>query len=314
MKKYFALLLIVHTLSLTGYAGSTWAYAFIAGAHVNLGTQFNGINLQVGAATAFSESGGFSADLIGTLDYQLYWKKFGERVKAQSIIYEFKSTLGKGNTDDFVGLANGIMANHYFLSLPKFRHYNGVGFGWNKTRHFGALKKFSSARGSFLLRFSNQQQHFLVNFNNDFRAGPMRGKATDFGETGSLTMKYLQHNGLEVHTFGGTIELITPEPDYTRNPEAIGNSDFESKIVTHPKGAFPNLYHGNLFVFYNYQNAISFGELALGVDSKLSGAFIQNLLHDYFALYPRFEWPIHNKTKPYLQIKGGGQIFRSDQL
>lgn len=286
----------------------------VAGAHFNLGTQFNGIDFQLGAIATFYESGGFGADLAGNLNYQLYWKKFGRQIKAHSLIYELKTTMGSGNPNDFIGLANGISANHYFFENSPTNRYNAAGFSWNKTQHFGALKKFSSARGGFLMRFSANQNHFLVNFNNDFRAGFMRGKATDYGETGSLTFKYLVHRDFELHTIGSTIELITPEPDYSKKPDAKGNSDFESKIVTSPKGAFPKLYHGNLFGFYNYQSAFAFGEVAMGVDSKKAGAFIQNVLHDYFALYPRFEWPIQEKAKLYLQIKGGTQVTNKKTL
>ena len=176
--------------------------------------------------------------------------------------------------------------------------FSGIGFGLKRSYNSKKIALLKNKLGVFYIRNQFNNSFLLTKFQNDFRAYPIfRGAATDQGETGAIYVNYTD----DIQKIGFAIELFTPIPDYSKSPTV----DLNSKNGEHPvlevvKNTY-NKYHGNFYITYSH-NKLQDSEVKIGVDSKIMGAFTQNLLHDNFGLYPRFPWPIKEKDVLFLQL------------
>ncbi len=287
-----------------------WNGGIEAGLSLNFGTQLQSVNLEIGGVLAgyasdFVSKNGNSIVITGLINYEFYNKKFGVFNRASGFGYSLKSLFGWKNA---LNLQSSIISNsnnNYWLDSNFEGGFNGFGIGLNGNQQFGKLKKFSNQQGNMLGYVSNKNFNLHFNFSNDFKSGFFRGKGCDKGETGSFIVKIAQIREPFIDVFGGGILLFTPEPDYSVNPTSSKNSDNDSKIVLPGTKPYEKLFHGNFYAFYSRTSPDFSAQIDLGVDSKKVGASLQNLLHDSFGLYPRFEWPVEEKNKMLVQIKGG---------
>ena len=284
--------------------------AITFGTHFIFGSQLQSINLSLDGNLALHESAfgfknGSSVFINGSCSYEVYRTKFGVKNYGSGINYSVKGILGWGNGLNLAGSLISTTSNNFFYDQSHPTSFNGFGIGVDVNLQFGTLKKFSNKRGNFLGLFSQKQTMIHFNFSNDFKSGFFRGKGGDMGETGSLMLKIAQLQSNYIDIYGVGLALFTPEPDYSKNPTQQKNSDDESAIVLPSTTPFENLYHGNIFGSFSRTSNYYSIALKLGVDSKKTGANIQNWLHDTFGLYPRFEWPVDEKNKLLFECATG---------
>jgi len=219
--------------------------------------------------------------------------------------YDFFTLAGIGKNSNLLG-ANLANRNPTLLFNPNGEGgFNGIGFGFQKEFLPKNLAHFNQKRGKLLLRFSNAQHSFDITFINDFKFLLFNGDATDFGDTGALTIGYTQIVSRDnIYRAGIALELFTPKPNYSRTPENPINSDDGRKNVWYTEAPFDSLFITNLYAFGQYQDEHYSAFAKAGLNSQKLGAHIQNTLHDSFGLNPRFPWDVTAKDKVIIEIGG----------
>ncbi len=305
-KTYILLFLLLSQIS----KGVSLRTGLNIGANVTFGTQIQSFNLCLDVTSSlFHENliskNGNSILINGSFNYELYNRKFGVKNYGSGIRYSLKALAGWNSALNLAGSIISTTSTNYLIDYSHPSSFNGIGAGIDVNYQFGKLKKFNNRRGNFLGLFSNDKFIYHFNLSNDFKSGILRGKGGDMGETGSFIIKVAHINDNFTDIYGAGLELFTPKPDYSKDPTRQKNSDNDSKIVLASTKPFDDVYHGNIFGLFSRTSNEFTTELKLGVDSKKIGANVQNWLHDTFGLYPRFEWPIEEKNKIFIEAKGG---------
>ena len=185
-----------------------------------------------------------------------------------------------------------------------FRTFSGVGLGLSKQIIRGELAHIANQQGMVLIRAKNQDDILLARIKNDFNAAFMFGGGTDQGETGTFYLGYIFNDRQNyLHEIGLNLILVTPQPDYSRNPTNSQNSSDGSHPVLYGVEPHGNLFHGNFYGSYKFVSPHFKETLHLGIDSQKLARKLQNALHDSFGLFPRFAWDKDAKNKIYFQSK-----------
>lgn len=231
------------------------------------------------------------------------FKRHTIKTKGFNYGYDVFALIGKGNNLNF--LASSFFKNTLLISpINNKQRFYGLGFGFEKEFLPENLTTFNQRLGKFLMRFSNQNSSVNFQFKNDFRAGNLfNGEGTDFGNTGVLQISYSRIlNNQEVFNIGVALSLFTPNPDYSKTPNNLVNSDDGSQNVWHTKPPHKNLFYANAYVFGNYTNINYSTTLKAGINSQKLGAFVQNTLHDNVGLNPRFPWNVSKKDTLFFEL------------
>lgn len=263
----------------------------------------------------FGQAGWGNAAIEAGGHYSIFWalKRHGINHTGFGQQYEFFGLAGWGKNDNLLGSAVAVQPTEVIFNPEGEGGFGGLGFGINKDILPGNLKKFNSRRGNLILRYSNSQYSFYLNFSNDVRAGFFQGQGTDLGATGSLYLGAVEIRRDELRALGIGFDVFTPEADYLQLPRNPKNSDDNWRNVWQNKPPFDDLFHANLYLEMKYQHQATYVSGKLGIDSPKLGAYIQNSIHDSFGLYPRFSWPIEKKNKLYVELSGGlSAIFTND--
>ncbi len=237
------------------------------------------------------------------MDYNIF--KYGVKHVAPTFYYENYVFFGDGrenNKSDFTYVSN-LYSSNYNLD-NNINTFSGFGIGAKRYFLKKDLKHFSNQQALIVGRIKTKKGMVVFRTNNDFKTTLFRGGGTDQGETGRFYLSYSHVEGQQVHTLSLNLNLITPVPDYSRNPDNPVNSEYGMRAVLHGIAPHDNLFHGNFYVGYVYQEGMFNQTVELGVDSQKWGGFLQNILHDSFGLYPRFGWDMKAKNKLYFQTMG----------
>ncbi|MBU2525139.1 MAG: hypothetical protein KKC03_00870 [Bacteroidetes bacterium] len=218
--------------------------------------------------------------------------------------YEFFGMMGWGKNNNLLGSTVAMQPTLAIYNPEGLGGFGGIGFGFNKDFMPGELRKFNSRRGNLILRYSNSQYSFHLNFSNDLHAGLFNGEGTDLGATGSLFVGASEIRGSALRRLGIGFDVFTPQADYLKLPRNAQNSDDGWRNVWQNKKPLEALFHANLFADVRYQNQAWAWSGRLGVDSPKLGAYVQNSIHDSFGLYPRFSWPVQQKDRLYFEFSG----------
>ncbi|RCS27157.1 hypothetical protein DUT90_08615 [Polaribacter sp. WD7] len=230
------------------------------------------------------------------------FKKHNIKTKGFHYGYDVFLLSGIGNNNNLLG--SSFFEDPILLGKSKEnQRFYGLGFGFEKEFLPQDVSDFNQRLGKFLIRLSQRNQSFNVQFKNDFRAGKIfNGQGTDFGATGSLTISYSNiENLLNAYYLGVGLSLFTPLQDYSKTPNNPINSDDGSKNVWHLQEPHTNTFYANAFVFGGFVTSHFSSALKVGVNSKKIGAYVQNKLHDSFGLNPRFPWDVAAKDKLFIE-------------
>lgn len=219
--------------------------------------------------------------------------------------YELFGLAGWGKNSNLLGSAVAVQPTEVIFNPKGSGGFGGLGFGINKDILPAKLRKFNSRRGNLILRYSNSNYSFYLNFSNDVRAGFFKGQGTDLGATGSLLIGAVEIRRYELRALGVGLDVFTPEADYLQLPRNPQNSDDGWRNVWQNLEPYADLFHANLYIEMKYQKQASFFSGKLGIDSPKLGAYIQNSIHDSFGLYPRFSWPTDRKNQLFWEFSGG---------
>ena len=271
---------------------------------VTLGTQE--LDVKTGlSGFGVLHAGAFSVE--GNLNIQLgsFLRHYGINKPGVFSYIEASILAGFGKNANMLGSNIGFTERVVLYDTTGRGNFYGLGWGIIMQPVSGSLSKFNNRRGSFNLRFAGDEGSFFISFANDFRSSLMRGTGTDKGLTGQIKLGYTRLYNESVYTLATGFDLYTPEPDYVRPPRNPVNSDDGRKNVLYGTKPFSEVFHANLYMQVGYQSLSKYGYAKLGIDSPKIGAFVQNTLHDNFALYPRFGWPVHKNAKPYFELVPG---------
>jgi len=246
--------------------------------------------------------GNFGVESGADASLYLFVKRNGVRMTGIGYAHEFFGMVGWGKNTNLLGSTIALLPTESVYNPKGEGGFGGFGFGVNKDFLPGNLRKFNSRRGNFLLRYSNSNYAFNLNFSNDMNAGPLKGQGTDLGATGSLIITAVEIRRYELRRLGVGLDVFTPEADYLQVPRNSKNSDDGWRNVWFNSNPFEDLFHANLYVDVSFQNNTYAWAGKVGVDSPKIGAYVQNSIHDSFGLYPRFSWPVQQKARLFYEF------------
>ncbi|PKP24759.1 MAG: hypothetical protein CVU03_11125 [Bacteroidetes bacterium HGW-Bacteroidetes-2] len=260
--------------------------------HFKLGSYFFGtINI-----------GNFGTESGTAFSVYLFTKRHGLKIPGLAYSYELFAMTGWGKSTNLLGSTIAILPTESIFNPKGVGGFGGIGFGINKDILPRDLKKFNSRRGNFLLRYSNSNYSINLNFSNDMNFLLFKGQGTDLGATGSLIITAVEIRGYELRRLGIGLDVFTPVPDYLQLPRNTINSDDGWRNVWFNTNPYKDLLHANLYVDARFQeNAFSWAG-KIGVDSPKIGAYVQNVIHDSFGLFPRFSWPVEQNSKLFYEF------------
>lgn len=246
--------------------------------------------------------GNFGVESGADASLYLFVKRNGVRMTGIGHSHEFFGMAGWGKNTNLLGSTIAILPTESIYNPKGEGGFGGFGFGVNKDFLPGNLRKFNSRRGNFLLRYSNSNYAFNLNFSNDMNAGPLKGQGTDLGATGSLIITAVEIRRYELRRIGVGLDVFTPEADYLHVPRNQINSDDGWRNVWFNSNPYEDLFHANLYIDARFQNNAYAWAGKLGIDSPKIGAYVQNSIHDSFGLYPRFSWPVQQKARLFYEF------------
>ncbi len=242
-----------------------------------------------------------------TVDLFWFYKKYGRKEKGVGYGYEYFVVGGYGDNHNLLGSAISLRNDFVFLNKKQGTSFVGIGFGVNKDMLPAKWSTFNQRKGTFIIRYSAQDYSIHINTYNDFKIGNLfNGEGTDYGETGGAFIGYTKMGANHHHLIQGglVIDIFTPKPDYTRSPRNKTNSDDGRKNVWYTQKPFENLFLGNLYGYFHYQQSAYSLTSKLGVNSMKTGAYIQNKLHDGFGLNPRYPWDVSKNDSLFFECHG----------
>lgn len=304
MLKRFTFILLLfgnHLLAQVSFQPQVSLSAFF-----NVGTQENNISLRLNGGGVI-ENKSIALELNTTLGLDLFLTRYGRYLPNKTVYLETYGVIGGAKSTASLLFNSSDLALPYMHSASRgFHTFSGGGLGVKKTLIGGELKPLSNQQAIIIARVVYPNYVYVFRMQNDFRIWPiLYGSGTDQGETGNARLGIYWKDNRVIQTAGFNVALITPVPDYSKNPDNKLNSNNSSRAVLHSKGPFKNLYHGNFFLDYGYYSETFRGNVSLGIDSQKLGGGLQNAFHDSFGLYPRFGWNVQQKSKLYFQIKAG---------
>lgn len=270
--------------------------------HLLIGTQLKAVNF---GFSLFGTSTYKSVSVEGGINLNVspFIQKFGMYRNNIAGSLEVFGLIGYGKNNNLLGSNIGLTRHTSFYDYTvKDGSFYGVGAMVNLNKITGDLRKFENAQGAILIRLSDKQKSFTINFANDASARPFRRTGTDKGYTARVMINYTTIQNSELYGFGIGLDMFTPEADYSRVPRNERNSEDGMRIVSYNTKPFDNVFHLNLFLAIAYQSNDLSVDGRIGVDNPKLGAYLQNKLHDSFGLYPRFSWPVTQKGKFYSLI------------
>lgn len=276
---------------------------FMLKTQIQLGNQNQGV--KIGAYGIGALHYGNVAIESGISLYSGYlFKKHTVKIAGFNYGYDLFMLAGIGNNTNLL-TSSFIDDSPLLASLELEQRFYGIGFGFEKEFLPENLSIFNQKLGKLLMRFSKGNSSINVQFKNDFRGGKLfNGEGTDYGATGMFEISYSKiTNPLEMYKVGVGLSLFTAKPDYSRTPNNATNSDDGSKNVWHTLSPYKNLFYSNFYAFGGYQKNNFSSFIKTGINSQKLGAFVQNTLHDTFALNPRFPWDVSAKDKIYIDLK-----------
>jgi len=226
----------------------------------------------------------------------LFLKRHGVKLPGIAYSYELFGMTGLGKNTNLLGSTIALLPTESIFNPKGNGGFGGIGFGINKDILPDTFKKFNSRRGNFLLRYSTSDYSVNINFSNDMNFSLFKGQGTDLGATGSLNITVAQINRYELRRLGVGLDVFTPEPNYLLAPRNLKNSDDDWRNVWFNTNPFEDLFHANLYVDVRFQENAYAWAAKIGMDSPKIGAYVQNVIHDSFGLFPRFSWPVEQKA------------------
>lgn len=304
----YLLICCVFFIAFLGNAQSfTTNGAFLVKAQIKLGNQNQG--LKIGAYAVGAAHYGDAAIEGGVALYSGYlFKRHTVKTGGLHFGYDVFSLVGIGNNTNL--LVSSFFADNPLLFSPEVnQQFYGLGFGFENEFLPATLNEFNQRVGKFLLRFSNARHSINTQFKNDFRFGKVfNGQGTDYGNTGHLSISYSAYQSpLQAIHLGASLQLFTPEADYSRTPNNPQNSDDGSRNVWYTQGKHARLFYTNVYAFGSYQEEGVFAFAKAGLNSQKLGAYIQNKLHDNFGLNPRYPWEVTARDKIFIET--GASLF-----
>lgn len=232
----------------------------------------------------------------------LFMKRHGVKIPGFAYSYELFGMTGWGKNTNLLGSTIALLPTESIFNPKGNGGFGGFGFGINKEVLPEMLRKFNSRRGNFLLRYSNSTYSVNMNFSNDMNFALFKGQGTDLGATGSLLITVAQINGYELRRLGVGLDVFTPEPDYLQAPRNLKNSDDGWRNVWFNTNPYEDLFHANLYVDVRFQENAFAWAAKIGIDSPKIGAYVQNVIHDSFGLFPRFSWPVDENAQLFYEF------------
>jgi len=246
--------------------------------------------------------GNFGLESGAAISAYLFVKRNGIRMNGIGYSYEYFGMTGWGKNTNLLGSTIAILPTESIYNPKGTGGFGGIGFGVNKDILPGNFQKFNSRRGNFLLRYSNSNYTFNMNFTNDMNVGLFKGEGTDLGATGSLIITAVEIRGHELRRLGVGLDVFTPEADYLQIPRNPKNSDDGWRNVWFNSHPYEDLFFANLYVDARFQNNAFVWAGKIGINSPKIGAYVQNVIHDSFGLYPRFSWPVEEKSQLFYEF------------
>lgn len=312
MQKSLMLYLFLVVVEISNAQSLDIDFGFLVKAKIQLGNQNQGIKVSAntliaGQYNTFSFESGFSF-------FSGYFTK-RHQIKTAGFHYGYDVFIlsGVGNNSNLLGAS--FFENTILLSNPQEnQRFYGLGFGFEKEFLPKELSVFNQRLGKFLVRLSQRNHSFNIQFKNDLRVGTVfNGEGTDFAATGSFLVSYSAvENPLEAFYIGVGLSLFTPLQDYSKTPNNLLNSDDGSKNVWHLQKPYSTNFYANAFVFGGFVKNNFSSATKLGINSQKLGAYVQNTLHDGFGLNPRFPWDVAAKDK--LFFEWDSLIFKNTTL
>jgi len=276
--------------------------------NILLGTQLKAVNFGVSIfGTTTYKSTSVEAGI--NLNITPFFQKYGVYQGNFSGSLEMFALAGYGQNRNLLGSNLGLTKHNAFYDDEiNDGSFYGAGLVAILNNITGSLKKFQNKQGGFVMRFSHKQSSIGINIVNDVNARPFSRSGSDKGSTARAFISYTTIRNKELFGLGFGLDMFTPEADYGKAPRSINNSEEGMRAVLINTKPYDNLFHLNLFSSFVYQNDNVGFDARVGTDNPRLGAFIQNIIHDNFGLYPRFSWPIEKKGKFYSLLDFNGSI------
>ena len=304
MKKKWLVIVLLSLFNTQTYHTQLISPTFLLSGNLTLGVQDIKAIIVANVGLLFQHRyGSIAWSSSAGVDYNVL--KYGVKHVAPTFYYENYVFFGDGrenNRSDFTYVSNLYRPNYGLAN--NINTFSGFGIGAKRYFFKKDLNHFSNQQAIVVGRVKTKNGMVVFRTNNDFKTPLFRGGGTDQGETGTFYLGYSQVEGQQVHTLSLNLNLITPVPDYSRNPDNPENSEYGMRAVLYGVAPHENLFHGNFYLGYVYQEGMFNQAVELGVDSQKWGGFLQNILHDSFGLYPRFGWDMEAKNKLYFQTTG----------